>query len=354
MTRKPTPNDILDNVLVSGVTRPTMLPVSSVRTDGGTQSRSGLDEATVQRYMKVMADGVEMRPIEVYFDGADYWPWDGFHRTEARRRLGLAEVPATVRQGTRRDAVLASLGANADHGLQRTEADQRRAVIVALEDEEWSTWSDRKIAEVTGVSHPTVSKIRKEFLGEQKPPVESLSTNGKAKVESLSTNGKTSKKKASAPTPQAPVWDELTWAVHDWAVAKLPERTRVFELRDMPATRQAGRQWSSLVSWLAESHILAAVGDMITSAGHVRRALDPALPDTVPYRAPSEPGYDGRAKEDVITPAAVVKPTPVAVTWTVKSHADGRKLLIHEKAGKQTKFILSKAQALELSQKLAG
>jgi hypothetical protein len=349
-TRKPTPSDILDSVLVSGITRPVMLPIGSVRLDGGTQSRSSLDEVTVQRYMNVLTDGVEMRPIDVYFDGVDYWPWDGFHRTAARLRLGMTAVPAHVKQGTRRDAVLASLGANADHGLQRTEEDQRRAVIRALEDEEWSTWSDRKIAEVTGVSHPTVSKIRKEFLGEQKPPVESLSTGKKPKVERLSTNGKTPKKKALAPTP-VPAWDELTWAVHDWAIAKLSERTRLFELRDMPATRQAGRQWGSLVSWLAECQIPATVGDMITSAGHVRRALDPALPDAVPYRKQSEPGYDDET--NVVTPVAA-KPTPVAVTWTVKSHSDGRKLLIHEKGGVQTRFVLSKSQALELSQKLAG
>jgi hypothetical protein len=39
-----------------------------------------------------------------------------------------------------------SVSANAPHGLRRTNADKRRAVVRLLEDTEWSQWADREIA----------------------------------------------------------------------------------------------------------------------------------------------------------------------------------------------------------------
>jgi hypothetical protein len=38
--------------------------------------------------------------------------------------------------------VLHSAGANAMHGLRRTNADKRRTVMLLLQDEEWAAWSD--------------------------------------------------------------------------------------------------------------------------------------------------------------------------------------------------------------------
>lgn len=48
------------------------------------------------------AAGVVFPPI-VFFDGADYWLADGFHRLIAAEELGLTEFDADVREGTRRD-----------------------------------------------------------------------------------------------------------------------------------------------------------------------------------------------------------------------------------------------------------
>jgi hypothetical protein len=70
-----------------------------------------------------------------------------------------------MRQGTRRDAILHAAGANAAHGLRRTNADKRRAVETLLRDEEWSKWSDREIARLCAVSHPFVSQIRQSLTG---------------------------------------------------------------------------------------------------------------------------------------------------------------------------------------------
>jgi hypothetical protein len=59
--------------------------------------------------------------------------------------------------------VLYSVGANAHHGLRRTNADKRRAVEMLLRDEEWRGWSDREIARRCAVTHPFVGKIRDEL-----------------------------------------------------------------------------------------------------------------------------------------------------------------------------------------------
>jgi len=138
------------------------LTVDSIRTDGGTQSRAQINWLTVTDYAADIAEGATFPPVVVYFDGADYWLADGFHRLEAHKRLGLVEIAADVKQGTRRDAILYSVKANAIHGLRRTNDDKRRAVTLLVDDDEWGLWTDTKIAATCVVSSMTVGRIRKE------------------------------------------------------------------------------------------------------------------------------------------------------------------------------------------------
>jgi hypothetical protein len=142
------------------------LDIAVIRLDGGTQPRAGIDQAVVADYANDMeANGAEFPPVQVVYDGEAYWLWDGFHRLHARKRNGLHTAPAIVRQGTRRDAVLLSVGANATHGFRRTNEDKRRAVMALLADEEWGQWSDREIARRCGVSHPFVADLRSKLSG---------------------------------------------------------------------------------------------------------------------------------------------------------------------------------------------
>lgn len=131
-----------------------------IRADGGTQSRAQIYESVVSDYSDLIAAGAEFPPVVVFFDGASYWLADGFHRHAAHVSLGLTEIAAEIRQGTRRDAILFSVGANSAHGLRRTNDDKRRAVMVLLNDPEWSKWSDREIARQASVSQPFVSRLR--------------------------------------------------------------------------------------------------------------------------------------------------------------------------------------------------
>lgn len=92
-----------------------------------------------------------------------YWLSEGFHRFAAAREAELETIACEIRPGSLRDAILHSAGANATHGLRRSNADKRRAVLILIEDEEWSKWSDREISRQCAVSHEFVRKLRPDL-----------------------------------------------------------------------------------------------------------------------------------------------------------------------------------------------
>lgn len=137
-----------------------ILALMEIRIDGGTQSRAEINEEAVQEYADAMDGGAELPPLDVFYDGKHYWLADGFHRYHASIRVDKADWLCRVFQGTQRDAVLYSTGANQSHGLRRTNEDKREAVRIMLEDSEWSQWSDNQIAEHVGVGNKMVSRMR--------------------------------------------------------------------------------------------------------------------------------------------------------------------------------------------------
>ena len=54
-----------------------------IRLDGGTQPRAKIDQAVCDEYAERMKAGEKFPPIDVFFDGEDYWLADGFHRISA-------------------------------------------------------------------------------------------------------------------------------------------------------------------------------------------------------------------------------------------------------------------------------
>ena len=116
-----------------------LLLLAQVRFDADCQSRVCLDEETVAEYAFRMQEGAVFPPITVFFDGAEYWLADGFHRYAACKGLARergdeadAQVPADTRQGTRLDAVRHALSANAHHGKGREPGDYRKGYVIAV------------------------------------------------------------------------------------------------------------------------------------------------------------------------------------------------------------------------------
>jgi len=148
--------------------------IDSIRIDGGTQTRELINETAVAQYAEDLLNGGTFPNIEIFDDGLSKWLVDGFHRLFAHKRAGFTEIEVNVHQGTQRDAQLYALGVNDKHGLQRTNADKRKAVMIALNDLEWQDYSDIKLGKICNVSPTFVSKCKKEAQIER--PVEKTYT----------------------------------------------------------------------------------------------------------------------------------------------------------------------------------
>lgn len=140
-----------------------VIKIAQINMDG-TQTRDSLDEDTVVEYQGHYKARTMLPPLVVFRDGdGTNWLADGFHRLHAMLRLNPdSTVRCEVREGTKRDAIAFGFTANNAHGRRRTNADKRRAVRMALDDDEWRQWSDRQIADLCGVHHQLVATIRAE------------------------------------------------------------------------------------------------------------------------------------------------------------------------------------------------
>lgn len=137
-----------------------VIELCDIELDGGTQPRTEIDQNLVDEYAECLD---KLPPVTVFFDGVKYWLADGFHRFHAHNRANLSEINCIVINGTQRDAILHSVGVNADHGKRRTNEDKRKAVLTLLKDDEWSKWSNRQIAKACKVSPGFVDIIRKDL-----------------------------------------------------------------------------------------------------------------------------------------------------------------------------------------------
>lgn len=163
------------------------IDLKAIHRDGDTQSRVRLDPTIVQDYAQQFTRNAartdrttldsyalwwgEFPPVDVFFD-EEYWLADGFHRlagiyealSEAGMPHGSADrwrVLCRVFMGNRRDAILYGAGANASHGLRRTNADKRKAVETLLRDKDWQAWTDTEIARRCAVDSKTVGNVRR-------------------------------------------------------------------------------------------------------------------------------------------------------------------------------------------------
>lgn len=137
----------------------------AVRTDGETQTRPALIEASVLGCMERMQATDDLPPVEVVQEGDVYWLWDGFHREESARRLKRQTLIANVRKGALDDARWLAASANKASdphlvGNQRNDATKRACVLLALRQR--PNLSDGVIAKHVGCSRQYVSQVRAE------------------------------------------------------------------------------------------------------------------------------------------------------------------------------------------------
>jgi hypothetical protein len=147
-----------------------LLPISSIRTDGGTQPRAVIDFHVVDDYMDAMTEGAKFPPVVVFYDGSDYWLADGFHRVKAAEQADVEQIAVDVHQGTQADAQWYSFAANKVHGLRRTNDDKQRAVKAALAHPNGAGKSNSQIARHVGVDEGTVRNWRDKMQATSEIP----------------------------------------------------------------------------------------------------------------------------------------------------------------------------------------
>jgi hypothetical protein len=149
---------------------PTTIALATLTRDPELACRAaGVNKGTAAEYAAAMQAGAVFPPVVVFADSKGvHWLADGFHRCAAAELAGLAEVAADVRQGSRKDALLYAASANGSHGLRRTNADKRRAVLLVVS--AYPKWSDRKIGEACGVDNKTVAAARKSLAPAEELP----------------------------------------------------------------------------------------------------------------------------------------------------------------------------------------
>nr|CEL13853.1 StrR protein [Kibdelosporangium sp. MJ126-NF4]CTQ88221.1 StrR protein [Kibdelosporangium sp. MJ126-NF4] len=88
---------------------------------------------------------------------------DGMHRLRAAAARGNTEIEVEFFDGTEQEAFIRAVRDNIKHGLPLSRADREAAVEQIVRSH--PTWSNRSVAEATGVSPPTVGAIRKRTTG---------------------------------------------------------------------------------------------------------------------------------------------------------------------------------------------
>jgi ParB-like chromosome segregation protein Spo0J len=157
------------------------LKLTEITVDSSLQGRCKLNQEVVDEYSEILREGGKLPAITVFRVGSRHYLVDGWHRYFAHKKAGLADVEVDIKDGTIRDATLYAVGANDDHGLRRTNDDKRKAVMMLLDDMEWSEWSDREIAKAAKVSFMTVGRVRKA-LGIQPEEVKAVINGKETKV----------------------------------------------------------------------------------------------------------------------------------------------------------------------------
>jgi hypothetical protein len=133
---------------------------SSIRRDGETQHRTTVNPGIVAEYSDLMRAGVVFPPVQVWWDGSEFWLSDGFQRIQAAELASFREITANVLHGTLSDARWDSYAANATHGVRRTAEETKRVVRLAIEHPMAANLSNVELARHLKIPETTLRRWR--------------------------------------------------------------------------------------------------------------------------------------------------------------------------------------------------
>ncbi|MFI9510294.1 ParB/RepB/Spo0J family partition protein [Nocardia sp. NPDC052566] len=148
-----------DDVTRAGVADVTVeIPIESIDTGGALRVRA--EDST---HIRVLAKTeTELPPILVHRETMRLI--DGAHRLQAAKSKGAMTIRARFFDGTEEEAFVLAVRANITHGLPLSIIDRKAASLRIMR--MYPQWSDRKVAEVTGLDHKTVGAVRRQSSGE--------------------------------------------------------------------------------------------------------------------------------------------------------------------------------------------
>jgi hypothetical protein len=180
------------------------LQITSLSFGKETQARESTCQKTVKEYADALQSGAKFPPVIVFHDALDlYYVGDGTHRVMATLETGGLTIECEVRQGGLIEAKKYACSANKTHGLKRTNADKRKAVVMYWEivKDENPRPSTHDIADWCGVGKSLVQEVVK---------ADSAGRNGQlvkgkdGKTYNTSNIGKNTKRTPAAPPKPDP------------------------------------------------------------------------------------------------------------------------------------------------------
>lgn len=182
------------------------LNILNIRIDGGTQPRKEINYDVVKNYAEAMREGTVFPPVTVFFDGAEYWLADGFHRYHATKSNATTTIEADVHQGSVEDAREYSYGANKDRGYSMSAEDNKEIVRKMLLDPRYKDWTQSRIAKHVGVTEMFVSRVKASMEIKDEPKTKKFVT--KDGVEKEMKTGNIGKRETPTTKPDVTTYDE--------------------------------------------------------------------------------------------------------------------------------------------------
>ena len=177
------------------------LDCDNIEATKATQARVKLSKDMIDQYTEDIKNGAVFPPVDVFcWKSAERNILaDGFQRLIAHINAGEETIAVKMHEGGMHEALIFALGANAGHGLRRSNADKIHAVKMALKDPEISQMKQQEIADICRVDRKTVNRtIRRETLDENEQE-------GVPKVQQPEENTPENNRPTKAPPTQADI-----------------------------------------------------------------------------------------------------------------------------------------------------
>lgn len=259
------------------------MKLTEITVDSSLQGRSKLNQEVIDEYSETLREGGKLPAIKVFRIGSSYFLVDGWHRYFAHKKAGLADIEVEVIDGDMRQATLYAIGANDEHGLRRNNDDKRKAIMMLLDDVEWSEWNDSQIAKAAKVSHMTVSRIRSS-LGLKRDEVKVMRNGKEIKLNTANIGSKNEQKFLGVqPVKEESYQDEIS-AEMEAIVEENETLTRRLAVAAMEASDEEKRMAEDqLVQMAAEIKTLTATLNSAQTQANTYMNQTSDLKDQVKY-----------------------------------------------------------------------